>query len=162
MQTITHIPAGRALSALVSLLTELGDVDEDLAWRRIGKALDTVPGTDLRAAITFFPGPCGTEGFLQNLHEGNLSVGHVFRAVFESMARNYVSCATRLDPAGAAERIVFSGGVARRLDLLRDLTSQGLHLPYRLSPHPEDTLYGLMVLARSFVWQISTFGSEIS
>jgi hypothetical protein len=23
-------------------------------------------------------------------------------------------------------------------------------LPYRLSPHPEDTLFGLMVLARSF------------
>jgi hypothetical protein len=162
LQTITHIPAGRALSALVSLLTELGEVDEDLAWRRIGKALDSVPATDLRAAIAFFPGPCGTSGFLENLHEGNLSVGHVFRAVFESMARNYVSCANRLDPAGAAERIVFSGGVARHLDLLRELTAQGLHLPYRLSPHPEDTLYGLMVLARSFVGQISAFGPEIS
>ena len=150
LRTITHIPAGRALSALLALLTELGGVDEETAWERIGKAVDAVPATDLRAAITFFPGPCGARGFLENLHEGNLGVGHVFRAVFESMARNYATCAGRLDPDGAAERIVFSGGVARRLNLLRELTAQALRVPYRLSPHPEDTLFGLMVLARSF------------
>jgi sugar (pentulose or hexulose) kinase len=109
-----------------------------------------VPATDLRAAITYFPGPCGSSGFLENLHEGNLNVGHVFRAVFESMARNYALCANRLDPDTGAERIVFSGGVARSLDLLRELTARQLCLPYRLSPHAEDTLYGLMVLARSF------------
>jgi xylulokinase len=150
LQTITHIPAGRALTALLALLTELGGVDEEAAWGKIGKAVDAVEATDLRAAVTFFPGPCGSSGFLENLHEGNLSVGHVFRAVFESMARNYAASSVRVDPGGAAERIVFSGGVARRVDLLRELTAQSLGLPYRLSPHAEDTLYGLMVLARSF------------
>src|ERR1019366_1940684 len=98
----------------------------------------------------FFPGPCGDRGFLENLDEGNLSIGHVFRAVFESMARNYAGCARRLDPAQSFERIVFSGGVARHLGILRELTATELHLPHRLSPHSEDTLYGLMVLARAF------------
>lgn len=147
LRTITHIPAGRALGALLNLLTEFGGSATE-AWSQIESAVASTPTTDLRASIAFFPGPCGNTGFLENLHEGNLSIGHVFRAVFESMAANYRDCAHRLDPSSSAERLVFSGGVARRLEILRDLTATRLSLPYRLSPHPEDTLYGLMILAR--------------
>jgi xylulokinase len=150
LRTITHIPGGRALSALVRLLTELGGAGEEDAWRHIVSAVASVPATDVRASVAFFPGPCGDRGFLENLNEGNLSIGHVFRAVLESMARNYASCAQRLDPAQSLERIVFSGGVARHLEILRDLTAEALNLPHRLSPHPEDTLYGLMVLVAAF------------
>jgi sugar (pentulose or hexulose) kinase len=46
--------------------------------------------------------------------------------------------------------VVFSGGVARRFPVLRELTAAALGLPSRLSPHPEDTLFGLMVLAQAF------------
>ena len=66
------------------------------------------------------------------------------------MAGNYAKCARRLTPEHVYDRIVFSGGVARRLALLRDLTGAALDLPYRLSPHAEDTLYGLLVLALAF------------
>ena len=138
--TITHIPGGRALSALIGLLTELGGGAEADAWRYIERAVERTPATDLRAGVAFFPGACGERGFLENLHEGNLGVGHVFRAVFESMAANYATCARRLDNARAAERLV----------LLREHTAAALGLPYRLSPHPEDTLFGLMVLALAF------------
>jgi len=89
--------------------------------------------------------------FLANLHEGNLTMGHVFRAAFESMARDYASCARQLSGAGFPGGVVFSGGVARRWNLLRDLTAAALGAPQRLSPHPEDTLFGLMVLGRSYV-----------
>jgi sugar (pentulose or hexulose) kinase len=150
LQTITHIPSGRALRALIGLLTELGDVAEDEAWQRIEQGVAATPATDMVAGITFFPGPCGDRGFLQNLHEGNLTVGHVFRAVFASMARNYAACARRIDPDATARRVVFSGGVARRLELLRQLTEAELGLPSRLSPDAEDTLYGLLVLALAF------------
>jgi xylulokinase len=152
LRTITHIPAGRALSALIGLLTDLGGEPPHDVWERIGRAVERVPETDLRAAITFYPGPCGSSGFLENLHEGNLTAGHVFRAVFESMARNYESCKSRLDPEAKARRIVFSGGVARQFGVLRELTAKAIGLPYRLSPHPEDTLYGLMVLAKRFAF----------
>ncbi len=150
LRTITHIPGGRALSALVGLLGELGGATEEEVWPRIDAAVASVPATDLRAGIAFYPGPCGDRGFLDNLHEGNLTIGHVFRAVFESMSRNYRECTSRLDPDGVAERMVFSGGVARRAPVLRDLAASALGLPFRLSPHPEDTLFGLMVLALAF------------
>jgi len=150
LRTITHIPGGRALSALVGLVTELGGGNEAEAWRRIDAAVARVPATDLRASIAFFPGPCGGRGYLENLHEGNLTIGHLFRAVFESMAWNYETCAHRLEPDRAATRAVFSGGVARHAALLRELTAAALGCPYRLSPDPEDTLIGLLVLGLAF------------
>jgi len=150
LRTITHIPAGRSLGALLRLLTEMGGISEEDAWKRMESVLATLPATDLRASLAFHPGPCGSAGFLENLHEGNLRAGHVFRAALESMADNYAMCARQLIGADLPERIVFSGGVARRLALLRELAAARLRLPHRLSPHPEDTLFGLMVLARSY------------
>ena len=148
LRTITHIPGGRALDALLGLLTELGGIPEQVAWSKIEAAVAASPATDLRASLTFHAGPLGSAGFLANLHEGNLRVGHVFRAAFESLARNYETCARQLSGSRLPSGIVFSGGVVRRLSLVRDLTAAALGLPHRLSPHPEDTLYGLMVLAR--------------
>jgi xylulokinase len=150
LRTITHIPGGRALSALVGLFAEIGGTGEEEAWRHVESALASVASTDIRAGAAFFPGACGYGGFLEHLHEGNMTVGHVFRAVFESMARNYAACAQRLDPDREAARVVFSGGVARRWATLRDLTESALGLPSRLSPHDEDTLFGLMALALAF------------
>jgi len=150
LRTVTHIPGGRALGPLIRLLTEIGGAPEEDAWRYIESAIASVPSTDLRASIAFFPGPCGYGGFLENLHDGNLAIGHVFRAVFESMARNYAACARRIDPLGEAVAVVFSGGVARRIPLLRDLTAAELNLPPRLSPSAEETLSGLMNLACDF------------
>lgn len=150
LRTITHIPGGRALTPLVRLFTELSGMSEADAWPKIEEAVARVPTTDLRAAISFFPGPCGDRGFLENLHDGNLSIGHVFRGAFESMARNYEACVRRLDPARSAGRLVFTGGVAQRMPIVRDLTAEALRMPYRLSPHSEDTLMGLMILAQAF------------
>ncbi|MFN7994461.1 MAG: FGGY family carbohydrate kinase [Bryobacteraceae bacterium] len=147
LRTITHIPGGRALSALIGLLTDLAGISEEDAWRKIDAAVDSVPATDLRAGLAFYPGPCGSSGFLENLHERNLTAGHVFRAAYESMAHNYAACMRRLNPAHKPARIVFSGGVARRRALLRDLTATEMNLSHRLSPHPEDTLMGLLVYA---------------
>jgi xylulokinase len=151
LRTITHIPGGRALSALLGLLTEIGGTSEEQAWRYVEPAIRSVNQTDVRASIAFYPGPCGERGFVQNLNEANLGIGHLFRAVFDSMATNYESCALRLDPARSAQRIVFSGGVARRFEFLRECIADTLKLPYRLSPHPEDTLYGLLVRAQALL-----------
>jgi sugar (pentulose or hexulose) kinase len=150
LRTITHIPGGRALAALAGLVTELGNVPEDEAWWRIDEAVARTPATDLRAAMAFYPGPCGDRGALENLHEANMHVGHVFRAAFEAMARDHAACARRLDPESAARRLVFSGGVARRNRLLRELTAGELALAGRVSPHDEDSLVGLAVLARAY------------
>jgi xylulokinase len=147
LKTVTHIPGGRAVTALIDLLTELAAASRHDLWPYIERAARAVPQTDLRADLAFYPGPCGDRGRLENLHEGNLTAGHLFRAAFESMADNYASCARRLDPSGGWRRVVFSGGLSRRVPVLREAVERRLGLPGRLAPAADETLLGLLVLA---------------
>lgn len=151
LNTITHIPAGRALDMLVALLCELPSAEELRVadpWGTIARAVAATPATDLRADLAFFASALGDRGALTNLHEGNLTVGHLFRAAFERMAEAYALCAARLDPAGGWERLVFSGGLAQNLPDLRDTIARRFGAPYRLCDTSEDTLLGLLRLGR--------------
>ncbi|MDP2999541.1 MAG: FGGY family carbohydrate kinase, partial [Bryobacterales bacterium] len=145
LRTVTHIPAGRALNALIALLTELGGCADP--WAYLEAAAAQAGPTDLRADIAFFAGACGQRGSLENLHEGNLAAGHVFRAALESMARNYQDCAARIAGPEPWRRIVFSGGLALRSPLLRRLILERFDIGHRLAPSSEDTLCGLLILA---------------
>ena len=151
LQCITRIPAGRALNALVGLLTELAEADGHTVrdpWATIAAAVEATPQTDLRMDVSFFASPVGERGEMANLSEENLHVGHLFRAGFQSMARNYETCAARLTPPEPWKRLVFSGGLAQRFGPLRDEIAARLGIPYRLCPTSEDTLLGLLALGR--------------
>jgi hypothetical protein len=65
------------------------------------------------------------------------------------MATTYAACAGRLAPGGDWQRIVFSGGLAQNLPLLRELIAERLSAEYRVCSTPEDALQGLLALACS-------------
>lgn len=151
LQAITRIPAGRALNALVGLLTELAQAEGYSVrdpWATIAAAVEATPQTDLRMDISFFASPVGERGEMANLSEENMQVGHLFRAAFQAMARNYQVCAERLSPPQPWRRLVFSGGVAQRFEPLRAEIATRFGLSYRMCPTSEDTLLGLLALAR--------------
>jgi sugar (pentulose or hexulose) kinase len=153
LKTVTHIPGGRALTALVRLLTELA-VAQGLTlrdpWEYILAEAERVPATALRVNPAFYYGPMGDSGAITHVREENLTVGHLFRAAFEGMAENYERCAARLSPKRDWERIVFSGGVALKIPLLRQFICQRLGGEHRLAASEEDTLLGLLVLSLAF------------
>ena len=151
LRTVTNIPAGRALNALVKLLTELAEAtgtEIDDPWSYIFERSDAVEETDIVANLAFFPSPVEGRGSLSGLHEGNLSVGHLFRAVFERMASYYQEFGARLSPERGWERLVFSGGLAQSSALLRRLVCERLRAEHRVTASTEETLIGLLVLAR--------------
>jgi hypothetical protein len=119
-------------------------------WQYIARAAAAVDHTDLEVKLSFFPGPRGDKGSISNIREQNLTVGTLFRASFENMAENYYECALRLWPDRSWKNIVFSGGLARKLKLLRKIIEHKFQTSSRLCPLEEDTLLGLMVLARVF------------
>jgi sugar (pentulose or hexulose) kinase len=149
LTTITHIPAGRSLNALVNLLGELaaahGAVIAD-PWEYLIRAAEAADDDDLQIDLAFFPGPTGDRGLIGNISEHNLTAGHLFRAAFRRMAETYRTAAARLQADRVAERIVLSGGLAHRIGLLQRLIVGTLALPYRLAPE-EDALHGLLALA---------------
>jgi hypothetical protein len=150
LHRISNLPAGRALDALVRLLKELAEargVELGDPWPYIAEAAAGRGGTELRANLAFFPTPLGESGSFTNLREENLTVGDFFRAAFVHMAENYHASALRLSPERAWRRLVFSGGLAQKLDLLRGLVVGKFQMEYRLGSTAEDTLNGLLVLA---------------
>jgi sugar (pentulose or hexulose) kinase len=151
--TFSHLPAGRSLNVLVDLLSELAQ-NSGIAitdpWNYVARAAAAVEHTDLEVKLSFFPGPIGDKGSISNIREQNLTVGTLFRASFENIAQNYYDCALRIWPDRSWKNIVFSGGLARKLKLLRKIIEQKFQTSSRLCPLAEDTLLGMMVLARVF------------
>ncbi len=150
LETITHLPAGRSLDALVALLTELpraAGIDIPDPWTYIARAAATASDDGPTADISFFAGALASEGSLTGLKLENLTVGYLFRAALRNMAANYALCARRIDPREESQQIVFSGGLANRLDLLRQFVLAELPSKYRLCAEAEDTLTGLLALA---------------
>jgi sugar (pentulose or hexulose) kinase len=153
LKTITHIPGGRALNALVGLLSELAEaqgLELRDPWDYILEEAAKVGATDLRVDPAFYFSAMGDRGAMANIREENLRVGHLFCATFAGMAENYARCAARLAPTRDWTRLVFSGGVALKVTLLRRLICDRLGQTHRLAASAEDTLLGLLVLALAF------------
>ncbi len=168
---ITHIPAGRALNTLVALLTELAEAEGVQLrdpWGAIARMAAATGPTELRVNLAFFASLRGDRGEIANIREDNLTVGHLFRAAFQDMAENYHTCALRLSPAAAWERLVFSGGLALKMDVLRQVICDRFGIPHpeatgrsRLSPSAEDTLLGLLALALAFTGRAGSVAEAI-
>jgi sugar (pentulose or hexulose) kinase len=153
LNTFTYPPGGRALNVIVDLLCELarsqGANLED-PWESIVRAAEEVEETDLEVDLNFFPTPRGDRGRIGNIRQDNLTMGHLFRAAFQNMADSFYDCAVRLDPQQSWENLLFSGGLACKLGVLRQVIQQRFAAPYRMSPFEEDTLFGLLILASVF------------
>jgi sugar (pentulose or hexulose) kinase len=161
---ITHIPAGWSLNLLVRLLSELAESQQvELAdpWPYISQAAAAVPGTRLQVDLAFFTSSCGDHGQIANIHEDELTVGHLFRGAFQNMADNYYASALRLSPERDWRRLVFSGGLAQKIPVLRELICDKFQVDYRMCPTSEDTLLGLLALSGVFSRRLPSFEHAI-
>jgi sugar (pentulose or hexulose) kinase len=151
LRTIVSVPAGRSLGLLVDLLMEIGRTTDQFhpnPWEYIRNAIDRVGTTDLEVDLSFFASLTGGRGSITNIHEGNLTIGHLFAAAFRTMAGNYARCARILSSGNDWHRVVFSGGLGLGFARLRkEILSKLGDPPYRLCATEEDTLEGLLVFA---------------
>jgi sugar (pentulose or hexulose) kinase len=153
LNTFTHIPAGRSLNLLLELLTELAKGEGVCLanpWRYVEQQVTEIEHTDLLVNLHFFASPYGDHGTISNISGANLTIGHLFRAAFTNMADNYLKCAFHLWPERSWRNLVFSGGLAFKLEVLRAIIQKQFQTDYRLAPCSEDTLLGLMALAMRF------------
>lgn len=150
LKTITNIPAGRALTAIIKLLTEIGGDEIELkkAYQTLFNKAAATPESDVEVNLAFFPGAIEGPGSFQNLNEGNLTVGHLARACLNQMATYYAQLATRIDADRSWNRIAFSGGIAQMSELLREMVAEKIGSPYRMAATSEDSLMGMMILGR--------------
>ena len=149
LKTITNIPAGRALSSIIGLLTEIGGREADQsAWDYFFEQAEQTAETDVDVNLAFFPGAIDGPGALLNLREDNLTVGHLARACLSTMVDYYVQLGTRLDEKRSWQRLTFSGGIAQRTALLPRRVAERFQSEYRIATVTEDAIFGLLVLGK--------------
>ena len=153
LNTNADTPAGRSLDVLVDLLTELTSahrMSAETAWNYIAGETEKVPDTGLEFDLNFFPEPGEDYGKIAGIRGDNLTIGHLFRAAFKNMADRYYSAALQLWPDRSWHKLLFSGGLALKLETLRETIQKKFGTEYRVAPYAEDTLYGLLILATVF------------
>ena len=116
----------------------------------------------LQVNPAFYTSNMGNRGAVLNLREENMTIGHLFHAMFSGMADNYSACADRIAPQRDWNRLVFSGGVALKNQVLRQLVCERLGLDHRLAPSDEDTLFGLLVLSLAFTGRTASVREAIA
>lgn len=164
LNTVTGIPAGRALNHLVDLIAEWGQAQGVTAdpWTYISEATAAVAAGDLDVSLAFFDSLGGSSGHIANIREDNLSVGQLFYGAFTDMAANYSQAAQRIAPEQPWQRLVYSGGLAQKIPTLRKLINAHFGVSDRLAPSTEDSLSGLLVLATVADGRNSTVMDAIS
>lgn len=161
LNTVTHIPAGRSLTVIEALLTELprlAGVRIENSWKLIAQeaerasldraAVDCATTSLLRCNLSFFDSAMGSDGRIEGITTENFTVGSLFDAAFEFMADSYSVCARRLAETPPWTRLAVSGGLVQSFPTLRAKLERRFPLPTRELPEQEETLLGLMALAR--------------
>lgn len=147
MNTITHIPAGRSLTALEALLTELprmAGLKIENPWGLIQRAADSATGDGLICDLSFFASAMGNDGRIAGITTENLTAGNLFNAAFEFMADSYLTCSRRMSPNPTWKQLAISGGLVQSFGSLRKKIESRFPLPIRDVAEQEETLMGLI------------------
>lgn len=127
LKTIPHLPSGRALNVFVRFIKDVLQkfdvaVDDDKLWYVLLDEENKCDKTTLTCDLSFFQNPITnkTAGSVTNIEEYGLTTGSLFKSVFLQMADNFLKTANLLvSNKSTIKRIVFSGGIARRIEPIR-------------------------------------------
>ncbi|RPG61120.1 MAG: hypothetical protein CBD98_004065 [Flavobacteriaceae bacterium TMED238] len=150
LKTITHLPAGRSLNSLTNLLQEnFKNQNSDKIWNYIKRKVVYPTSTNLITNISFFPNKFGNTGFIKNISEKNLTISNLFSSAFENMADNYYQSAKKIIKFSKLKKIVFSGGLVRKIPITQKIIAKKLKCNYRTCSSVDSSLMGLALIAFS-------------
>ena len=128
LKSIPHLPSGRALNVFFRFFQNALHVfgidksDTDI-WKHLLDEESKCKHSDLKVDLSFFQTPLTDHevGSINCIGEHELTVGKLMKAIINQMASNFIEIAERIEPDKTKiKRLVFSGGVARRIDSLRE------------------------------------------
>lgn len=154
LNTVTFIPAGRALSVMINFIEDIGKTifnrKEKNIWEKLIKlSSNKKEANGLKADVSYYKNSISDHiaGSFSNITENNFTIGNLFFSFLERMADNYFIAYKRLGNVKKTDRIICSGGLGRKLLLLRKLMQKKFDKKIILSPFEEETLAGLFILS---------------
>jgi xylulokinase len=153
LHAITHIPGGRALATFLGFLEDAaraGGAPAPDFWPQLA----SLDAADLETAsldvdLAVFQGACGYAGGgrLGRIEDGTLTVRNYLASLLRAFVLQYAALVPRLDPESRLDRIVLSGGLARRLPSLTGLLAAATRLAVTPPTVLDESLFGLRTLA---------------
>lgn len=151
LKSIPHLPSGRALNVFIRFFQDVIGVfgfeltDAEI-WSCLLKEVEKCEKSDLSIDLSFFQTPLTNHqvGSIENIREHELTVGKLMKAVISQMVSNFIKIANIIEPDHSEiKRIVFSGGIARRIEPIRKgiISYYGETIPVTVSE--DETLIGL-------------------
>ena len=143
MQTITHIPSGRALNKFIGFLSELAPQRDfwselkDLTFADIANANMTFDLSIFSGAYLYKNG-----GAICNIRENDFSVKNYLASLLKSYLDQYVKIIDSFSPDKNI-KILLSGGIPGRLPVIASFISEKTGLEVKSSNVKEETLEGL-------------------
>ena len=124
--------------------------DEEI-WQCLLKSVENSDDCTLSCDLSFFENPLtlNTTGNIQNIAEDSFNVGNLMRAVFLQLANNFLTIAYKLnDNPSSLDKIIFSGGVARKIKFIRERIAEKFSCDYEVAV--DETLKGLFLYGKRF------------
>lgn len=151
LQTIPHLPSGRALNVYIRFIKGIlkafdRQVSEDEIWEVLLREEKKVTYSSLECDMSFFENPITntTVGKIENIGEYSLKIGELMYSVFRQMASNFIWAANQIEPDSLLiENIVFSGGVARKIERIRNYIIEHYRKDVKVHVAFDETLMGL-------------------
>ena len=151
LKTIPHIPSGRALNVFFRFIKSIlntfdKDIDDELIWNVIlESAWNAKSDSGLDIDLSFFENAVTDHliGAITNISEYSLTMDNFWASVFNKAASNCIEVANRIIRDKLLyDRLVFSGGIARKNNFIRDkIIEYYPNADYIVAEN--ETLYGL-------------------
>lgn len=152
--TIPHIPSGRAVNVFFRFVRECmrctdDSITDEGVWKTITQEVENCRKNNdldqkLEVNLSFFTNAVSDRvtGMIDGISEHNLTIGALFDSVYRKMAMNVIGCASRFPKMGEIKEVVFSGGIARKNEILRSEVLKGLLID-SFQVAENETLYGI-------------------
>ena len=149
LHTVTHIPAGRALSAYLSLFSELG-VD---CWEKIKHYTHKeIANSTLEIDFAIFESAAGYAdgGSIKGITENNFNIDNILTSLINNLVQQYVQYIDKIDCNNDLNWVILSGGIPRNIPALSTLmTSYAQKSCIVHCSAIDETLHGLSKIARN-------------
>lgn len=152
LKTIPHLPSGRALNVYFRFVKSIAkhykqEIDDTEVWEWILQETNNEHISSLDCDLSFFANAITNhkKGSVGNIGEYDLTLGNLFRSLFRQMADNFLFAAGKLGQGKeSVNKVVFSGGIARKIPLIREIILEQYREGINYSIGEDETLYGLM------------------
>lgn len=156
LKTVPHIPSGRALNVyfkfVKGILNDYVDASDNDIWDYINKQTKNNKKKHMTIDMSFFTNAVSnrTTGEIGEIAENDFTIGNLFDSVYEQMANNIENICIRLG-IHTFERLMISGGILIKNEILRDYVLARFSNPYELVLAENETAKGIFKFVSEIV-----------